>query len=141
MYLAWRQTIVAERPIQHIGHLHWGAKRMKSLGDMDELASSKSLPKPSVLVRIFGWTIILILPLVIAELAAGVYYTAKDGHFLSVRDRLAKTPNAFVNAFNQDGNCRYADTLYPHPYLAHAHKYEPNSTCRMWVINHLGLFG
>jgi hypothetical protein len=83
---SWRalsDTQAADRPVQE-----W------------QLLTQPSQPR--LAVRIAGWCAIIILPLVAIEAAAALYYTARDGRYISVRTRLAETSNAFVNAFNSD---------------------------------------
>jgi hypothetical protein len=94
---------------------------------------------PRLAVRIVGGIVIVLLVVAGLELSAAAYFAFRDGEFISVRNRLARTPNAFVNEINVDG-CRYIDILYPHPYLAHVHRYDPEGRCAV-AVNRSGLLG
>jgi len=73
-----------------------------------------------------------------AEAAVALFFTIRDGEFVSPRDRLTRSPNTFVNAMAEGTNCRYVDTLYPDPYLAHVHFQPPG--CKH-SYNRIGLEG
>jgi hypothetical protein len=108
-----------------------------TLGDLAMLTVVERAPRPRRLVRLVGWIIIVAIFVGAAELGTALYYFAKDGRFISARERL-RSPNEFVNVFIR-GCGRYIDTLYPHPFLAHVHTYgKPDCAA---TINHLGLIG
>lgn len=100
----------------------------------------KTPTKPRLAVRVLGWICILALPFVLLEGAAALYFTVRDGGYLSVQERLSRRPNAYVSAFNSGPNCSYLKIIYPHPYLAYAHNIYSDPTCRVWT-NHVGLVG
>jgi hypothetical protein len=95
-------------------------------------------PRPSV--RILGWISILLLPFVTLEIAAALYFTIRDGGYISVYERLGRRSNTYVTAFNTSPGCSYLNLIYPHPYLAHAHDIYVDPACRFW-INSSGLMG
>jgi hypothetical protein len=94
---------------------------------------------PRLAVRVVGWIAIVLVPLLTVEAMAAFYYAVRDGRYISVRNRLGSTPDTYVSAFNTRTGCRYVDTLYPHPYLAHAHDNSPHP-CHAWA-NSIGLIG
>ena len=95
--------------------------------------------KPRRSVRIVGWVAIIASVLLTAELGTFVYYTSRDGRFLSARSRLVNEPNSFVEAISDGTQCRYIDTLYPHPYVAFVHHNREHCP-KLW-LNPQGLFG
>jgi len=73
------------------------------------------------------------------ELAANVYLYLRDGRYISARQRLDALGNTFTNSVTrQRRDCRYADTLFPHPYLGFVH--HANPPCGL-IVNNMGLFG
>jgi hypothetical protein len=75
-----------------------------------------------------------------AEILANAYLLARDRRYVSPRARLAALDNTFIAGITRaDRNCRYIDTLYPHPYLAFVH--HGNPPCGIPDVNNIGLFG
>jgi hypothetical protein len=74
------------------------------------------------------------------ELLSNIYLYARDGRFISARERLDALGNTFIaGVTRQNAGCRYIDTLYPHPYLGFVH--HGNPPCGVPNINNIGLFG
>ena len=81
----------------------------------------------------------LILLAVGVELLANLYLYARDGRYISARDRLAALRNTFIDELTRPRtDCRYVDTLFPHPYLGFVH--HGNPPCSL-PVNNIGLFG
>ena len=75
----------------------------------------------------------------VIEAAANVYLYVRDGRYVSARHRLDALGNTFTNSLTrQSSDCRYADTLFPHPYLGFVH--HANPPCNL-SVNNVGLFG
>jgi hypothetical protein len=72
------------------------------------------------------------------ELIATAYVYAREGRYISARQRFASKTNTFVSGLSTE-HCGYLDTLYPHPYLAFVH--HGNPPCGIPDINNIGLFG
>jgi hypothetical protein len=98
----------------------------------------QSVPRPAV--RLLGWISIVLLPLLILEATAALYYTIRDRGFVSVYERLGGRANTYVSAFNTSPECSYLKVIYPHPYLAHAHNIYSDPSCWVWT-NRVGLLG
>lgn len=73
---------------------------------------------------------------ILLECSFTVFYFFKDRGYLSVIDKLSQEENQFINTLT---NGFYADTLFPHPYLAFVHHYTQR--CPIKNLNSLGLFG
>lgn len=74
-----------------------------------------------------------------AELVAVALLTIQDGGYISARTRFERRTNAFVtDLIGTRSECRYIDTLYPHPYLGFVH--HGNPPCGV-TVNNIGLFG
>jgi hypothetical protein len=81
----------------------------------------------------------LCLAAVIGEALAIAYLTARDGQYISARDRFLRFKNTYIaDATKGASSCRYVDTLFPHPYLGFVHHRNP--PCGMASINNVGLF-
>ena len=50
-----------------------------------------------------------------------------------------RTQNTYVRDLTKETDCRYVDTLFPHPYLAFVH--HDNPPCGLHYVNKIGLFG
>ena len=82
----------------------------------------------------------LLVAAVAAEILANAYLLARDRRYVSPRERLATLDNTFIAGITRaEHNCRYIDTLYPHPYLAFVH--HGNPPCGAPNVNNIGLFG
>jgi len=72
--------------------------------------------------------------IVVTIVRYGSYYSATE---LFVRQA---SKNTFVGQITRESeNCRYIDTLLPHPYLSFVHRDNPS--CDVLRINNIGLFG
>ena len=90
--------------------------------------------------RIFGLISLLIgivMALAVIELTAIAWLFLEEGRFVSAVDLFQRTQNTYVRDATKGTNCRYVDTLYPHPYLAFVH--HGNPPCGMPNINNIGL--
>ena len=81
----------------------------------------------------------LCLAAVIGEALAIAYLTARDGQYISARDRFLRFKNTYIaDATKGASSCRYVDALFPHPYLGFVHHRNP--PCGKASINNVGLF-
>jgi len=81
----------------------------------------------------------LVLSGISVELLANVYLYARDGRYVSARRRLDGLRNTFIDDLTRRrSDCRYVDTLFPHPYLGFVH--HGNPPCSL-PVNNMGLFG
>jgi hypothetical protein len=101
------------------------------------MKSASRTPRRSV--RILGWIVIAIVIVAVIEIYIGLYYALTTGRYIGAHQRLLDDSNLFVAAINEDSGCRYVDSLYPHPYLAHVHR--QNTRCPNLWVNRIGLFG
>lgn len=91
--------------------------------------------------RIFGWIATLlsaVLTLAAVEIAATLWQTLHDGHYTPAPLLFERTPNLFIRDVIKNKGCVYADTLFPHPYLAFVHTGNP--PCGPSNVNNIGLF-
>jgi hypothetical protein len=87
-----------------------------------------------------AYALVLTAILVGAEITATVVLTIRDGTYTSAGDRFARRTNAFVTALiGTRIECRYIDTLFPHPYLGFVH--HANPPCGLQDANNVGLLG
>lgn len=92
--------------------------------------------------RIFGWisTLIgIVLALALVEVTATVWLTIEDGHYTPASELFERTQNTYVRDMTKHSDCRYVDTLFPHPYVAFVH--HANPPCGKPWVNNVGLFG
>lgn len=92
--------------------------------------------------RIFGWITTLvgiIVALALVEATATVWLMIEDGHYTSAEDLFQRTQNTYVRDMTKNTDCRYVDTLFPHPYVAFVH--HANPPCGKPWVNNVGLFG
>ncbi len=92
--------------------------------------------------RIFGWISTLIgvvFALALIEGTAIVWLMIEDGRYTPAVELFERTQNTYVRDMTKGSECRYVDTLYPHPYLAFVH--HANPPCGPKNINNIGLFG
>ncbi len=92
--------------------------------------------------RIFGWISMLIgivMALAAVEVAAIAWLYLEDGHYTPAAELFERTQNTYVRDLTKGTDCRYVDTLYPHPYLAFVH--HDNPPCGQSWVNNIGLFG
>lgn len=80
----------------------------------------------------------IVLALAAVEVTAIVWLWLEDGHYTSAEELFERTQNTFVRDITRGTECRYVDTLFPHPYLAFVH--HGNAPCGLDNINNIGLF-
>ncbi len=80
----------------------------------------------------------IVLALGAVELTAIVWLWLEDGHYTSAAELFERTQNTFVRDITKGTDCRYVDTLFPHPYVAFVH--HGNPPCGIKSINNVGLF-
>ncbi len=92
--------------------------------------------------RIFGLISILIgvmLSLAALEVVAIAWMQIEDGHYTPATELFDRTQNTYVRDMTKGSDCRYVDTLFPHPYLAFVH--HANPPCGKPNVNNIGLLG
>jgi len=92
--------------------------------------------------RIFGWISILVgvvLALALVEVTAIAWLYLEDGHYTSADELFERTQNTYVRDMTKNSDCRYVDTLFPHPYLGFVH--HGNPPCGKSWVNNIGEFG
>jgi len=90
--------------------------------------------------RIFGLISALIgivIALAAIELTAILWLYLEEGRYVSAEELFQRTQNTYVRDSTKGTNCRYVDTLYPHPYLAFVH--HGNPPCGLPNVNNIGL--
>ncbi len=92
--------------------------------------------------RIFGWITVLlgiVMALAVVEITAIAWLYLEDGHYTPAAELYDRTQNTYVHDLTRRSDCRYIDTLFPHPYLAFVH--HDNPPCGLEYVNKIGLFG
>ena len=92
--------------------------------------------------RIFGLISILVgivLSLAVLEVVAIAWMQIEDGHYTPASELFDRTQNTYVRDMTKGTDCRYVDTLFPHPYLAFVH--HGNPPCGKPNVNNIGLLG
>jgi hypothetical protein len=79
------------------------------------------------------------IALALSEGAAIAWLGLRDGRYTPAPELFARGTNTFVRETANKLGCRYADTLFPHPYLASVH--HANPPCGIPYLNNIGLFG
>ena len=77
--------------------------------------------------------------LAVAELMAIGWLYLEEGRYTSAADLFERTQNTYVHEMTKGTDCRFIDTLYPHPYVAFVH--HANPPCGVSWVNNVGLFG
>ena len=67
-----------------------------------------------------------------------LWLMAEDGRYTPAAKLFERTQNTYVRDLTRGTNCRYVDTLYPHPYVGFVH--HANRPCGLKNINNVGLF-
>jgi hypothetical protein len=91
--------------------------------------------------RLFGVisTVIGIALSVAAIEGTAVLWTmVEDGGYTPAAELFERTQNTYVRDLTRGTNCRYVDTLYPHPYVGFVH--HANRPCGLKNVNNVGLF-
>jgi hypothetical protein len=96
----------------------------------------KRFPRKRLLALISA-CIGIVLGFIGVELLAVSWLTLQDGQYRSARELFAGLRNTYIEDVTQTANCRYVDTLFPHPYLAFVHHAFP--PCGAQYINNIGL--
>ncbi len=73
------------------------------------------------------------------EAFAIAWLTWQDGAYISATERFSRLQNTYVRDATNAAGCTYADTLFPHPYLAFVHHDIP--PCGLKRISNVGLTG
>ena len=92
--------------------------------------------------RLFGLISVLVgivLALAAVEVTATVWLWIEDGHYTPADELFQRTQNTYVRDMTKHTDCRYVDTLFPHPYVAFVH--HANPPCGKSWVNNVGLFG
>src|SRR5262249_46456762 len=96
--------------------------------------------KDKIKRRIFGCisTVIgIVLALAAIEGMAIVWLMIEDGRYIPAAQLFERTQNTWVRDLTRDTDCRYVDTLYPHPYVGFVH--HGNPPCGIPNVNNVGL--
>jgi hypothetical protein len=91
--------------------------------------------------RLFGVISAVIgiaLSLAAVEGLAILWMMVEDGRYTPAAELFERTQNTYVRDLTRGTNCRYVDTLYPHPYVGFVH--HANKPCGLRNINNVGLF-
>lgn len=90
--------------------------------------------------RLIGLALAVLFVLAGVELLATAYLFARDRRYVPARERLTNNRNTFIDLVTDTrSDCRYIDTLFPHPYVGFVHHRNP--PCGIPSINNVGLFG
>jgi hypothetical protein len=91
--------------------------------------------------RLYAWisTLIgIVLALALVELTAIAWLYLEDGRYTPASQLFERAQNTYVRDVTRGSDCRYVDTLFPHPFLAFVHNGNP--PCGIVNINNIGLF-
>ncbi|MFO1079919.1 MAG: hypothetical protein U1E23_04740 [Reyranellaceae bacterium] len=91
--------------------------------------------------RLYAWisTLIgIVFALALIELTAIVWLYLEDGQYTPAKVLFERAQNTYVRDLTKKADCRYVDTLFPHPFLAFVHNGNP--PCGLANINNIGLF-
>jgi hypothetical protein len=80
-----------------------------------------------------------VLAFALIEVAATLWLTVEDGHYTPASELFDRTQNSYVRDMTRHTDCRYVDTLFPHPYVGFVH--HANPPCGKPWVNNVGLFG
>jgi hypothetical protein len=89
--------------------------------------------------RIFRLIAGLVITLALIEGTAIAWLYLDEGRYTSAAELFERTQNTYVREATKGTDCRYADTLYPHPYVGFVH--HANPPCGLSWVNNVGLFG
>jgi hypothetical protein len=78
------------------------------------------------------------LSVVAIEGLAILWMMVEDGRYTPAAELFERTQNTYVRDLTRGTDCRYVDTLYPHPYVGFVH--HANRPCGLKNINNVGLF-
>jgi hypothetical protein len=91
--------------------------------------------------RLYAWisTLIgIVFALALIELTATVWLYLEDGRYTPASELFDRAQNTYVRDLTKKSDCRYIDTLFPHPFLAFVHNGNP--PCGILNVNNIGLF-
>ena len=83
--------------------------------------------------------IALIVALIGLEILSTAWLTIRDGQYVAASKRFDGFRNSYIQDITRGGNCRYVDTMFPHPYLAFVHHHD--NPCGVPDANNIGLLG
>ena len=81
----------------------------------------------------------MLLALGLVELLSITWLTLQEGRYRSARELFQGLRNTYIEDITRSSDCRYIDTLFPHPYLAFVHHGVP--PCGSANVNNVGLHG
>jgi hypothetical protein len=81
----------------------------------------------------------LLVGLACLEMLAIGWLVLKDGHYTPAPTLFERLQNTYVRNATEGSGCTYADTLFPHPYVAFVHHDQP--PCGKKHVNNIGLNG
>src|SRR5215470_20243357 len=81
----------------------------------------------------------LVVGLACLETLAIGWLVLKDGHYTAALLLFERLQNTYVRNATEGSGCTYADTLFPHPYVAFVHHDRP--PCGQDHVNNIGLNG
>lgn len=75
------------------------------------------------------------------EVLSTAWLTIRDGRYTPAKELFARSHNTYIEDITGSGvsNCRYIDTMFPHPYLAFVH--HRDDPCGVPGANDTGLLG
>ena len=75
------------------------------------------------------------------EILSTAWLTIRDGRYVSAKELFATSRNTYIQDITGSGgsNCRYIDTMFPHPYLAFVH--HRDDPCGVPSANDIGMLG
>ncbi len=75
------------------------------------------------------------------EILSTAWLTIRDGRYTPAQELFATSRNTYIRDItgNGGGNCRYIDTMFPHPYLAFVH--HRDDPCGVPTANDIGVLG
>jgi hypothetical protein len=91
--------------------------------------------------RLFGvisTAIGIALSVAAVEGLAILWMMVEDGRYTPAAELFERTQNTYVRDLTRGTDCRYVDTLYPHPYVGFVH--HANRPCGLRNVNNAGLF-
>ncbi len=75
------------------------------------------------------------------EILSTAWLTMRDGRYVPAKELFATSRNTYIQDITGSGgsNCRYIDTMFPHPYLAFVH--HRDDPCGVPGANNIGVLG
>ena len=81
----------------------------------------------------------LAVALIGLEILSTAWLTIRDGQYIAASKLFDGIRNSYIQDITRGGNCRYVDTMFPHPYLAFVHHHD--DPCGVPDANNIGLLG